>query len=297
MDRMLTRLVRMPYWEAHNHLMSLDLPVDIRTALMAKANDERMKLAKDGKIAKLIHIHHAELWYRLLAPLKYELSNAKVGLRLKPITDAPERHKAFSEYVTLLEKLLSGLLLLQSKEADEDNPNNPRTPAELAADRELPNKGAHWTDWVADKTKNRIELLFHAIPYASKAKRAEPFKRRIPPDMFKRDVSALQSRTFKELDILRQEIKIARKVDCMTEEQRKHLDALEQKEDNIMLALGYMMHQMRNEPVPMSWHSIVTDGNTAPIEQDAEAQARAQIQAPERKPKKTNRPKRYRKGW
>jgi hypothetical protein len=33
--------------------------------------------------------------------------------------------------------------------------------------------------------------------------------------MFKQDVAVLQGRTFKELDILRQEIKLLRKIDCI----------------------------------------------------------------------------------
>lgn len=290
MDRLISRLRNMSYWDAHNHLMTLDLPVELRGSLAAKANDLRMHDAKEGKSAKLMHLHRAEMWHRLIAPLKYELSNAKVGLRLKPFDVAPERHIAFSEYVVLLEKLLAGL---QSLRALPDN--GERKPVDIAQERGLPNKGVHWTDWVSDKTRRRIEGLFYAVPFVLKGKRFEPFRRRVPPDMFKRDVATLQGRTFKELDILRQEIKLLRKIDCMTHDQRAQLDKMEVQEDNILAAIGFFMQARDNEPVPPTWHGVAVDANTQPIDEESEAALRQQLQKTRTPAKKTNRPKRYNK--
>lgn len=290
MDRLISRLRNMSYWDAHNHLMTLDLPLELRASLAVRASDLRMHDAKEGKSAKLMHIHRAEMWHRLLAPLKYELSNAKVGLRLKPFDVAPERHTAFSEYVLLLEKLLAGL---QSLRALPDN--GERRPVDIAQERELPNKGVHWTDWVSDKTRRRIDGLFHAIPFVLKGKRFEPFRRRVPPDMFKRDVAVLQGRTFKELDILRQEIKLLRKIDCMTHDQRAQLDKMELQEDNIMAAIGFLLQTRNNEPVPPTWHGVAVDANTQPIDEESEAALRQQLQKARTPAKKTNRPKRYNK--
>ncbi len=290
MDRLISRLRNMSYWDAHNHLMTLDLPVELRGSLAAKANDLRMHDAKEGKSAKLMHLHRAEMWHRLITPLKYELSNAKVGLRLKPFDVAPERHTAFSEYVVLLEKLLAGL---QSLRALPDN--GERKPVDIAQERGLPNKGVHWTDWVSDKTRRRIEGLFYAVPFVLKGKRFEPFRRRVPPDMFKRDVATLQGRTFKELDILRQEIKLLRKIDCMTHDQRAQLDKMEVQEDNILAAIGFFMQARDNEPVPPTWHGVAVDANTQPIDEESEAALRQQLQKTRTPAKKTNRPKRYNK--
>ena len=290
MDRLISRLRRMSYWEAHNHLMSLDLPLSVRVALAEQANDLRMHDAKEGKNSKLMHIHRAEMWHRLIAPLKYELNNAKVGLRLKTIDVAPERHLAFSEYVMLLEKLLAGL---QSLRVLPDN--GERKPADIAQERELPNKGVHWTDWVSDKTRKRIEGLFYAVPFVLKGKRFEPFRRRVPPNMFKQDVSRLQSRTFKELDVLRQEIRILRKIDCMTHDQRAQLDKMEVQEDNILAAIGFLLQTRDNEPVPPTWHGVPVDANTQPIDEEAEAALRQQLQKTRTSAKKTRRPKRYNK--
>jgi hypothetical protein len=288
MDSLVSRLRSMSYGDAHNHLMALDLPVDLRVSLAAKANELRMHDAKEGKNAKLMHIHRAEMWHRLIAPLKYTLSNARVGLRLKPQATAPERHLAFSEYITLLEKLLLGLQTLRTLPD-----NGERRPVDIAQERGLPNKGVHWTDWVADRTRRRIEGLFYAIPFALKTKRFEPFKRQIPPDMFKRDVSLLQRRTFKELDILRQEIKIMRKIDCMTNEQRASLDKMEQQEENIVAAIEFMSRELVNEVVPWSWHAINPNPNTLPLDEEDEAALRLQLQTARKPAKKTRRPKRY----
>ena len=45
---------------------------------------------------------------------------------------------------------------------------NEPTPGELAEERELPNNGLHWTDWVNDRTKHRIISLFDAIDTKAK---------------------------------------------------------------------------------------------------------------------------------
>jgi hypothetical protein len=190
----------------------------------------------------------------------------------------------------LLEKLLAGL---QSLRALPDN--GERKPVDIAQERGLPNKGVHWTDWVSDKTRRRIEGLFYAVPFVLKGKRFEPFRRRVPPDMFKRDVATLQGRTFKELDILRQEIKLLRKIDCMTHDQRAQLDKMEVQEDNILAAIGFFMQARDNEPVPPTWHGVAVDANTQPIDEESEAALRQQLQKTRTPAKKTNRPKRYNK--
>jgi len=105
----------------------------------------------------------------------------------------------------------------------------------------------------------------------------------------------LQGRTFKELDILRQEIKLLRKIDCMTHDQRAQLDKMELQEDNIMAAIGFLLQTRNHEPVPPTWHGVAVDANTQPIDEESEAALRQQLQKARTPAKKTNRPKRYNK--
>lgn len=257
MNDLVQKLAAMNWNEAHNHLMSMNLPTDIRTSLANKAQKLREITALHNRRTKLTQYQHDELWFRLIAPLKYDLSNAKVGLKLKSFDAAPERHTAFTEYVKLLEKLLAGLQALQVDEARKvgNAKDRPRTPAEIATERGLPMRGAHWTHWINDRTKNRIEALFDAIP--TKAKRAKPFACRMPPDLFRRDKEALQKRTLNELDLVRQELALLRDLgDDMTPDQTFRMRELEDEITDMSNALLYLSMFMRNEPVPSTWRGL-----------------------------------------
>jgi hypothetical protein len=321
MDNLLPKLVAMSHNDAHNYLMSLDLPVDLRVSLAEKVSAYRKLKGKANKQAKLTQVYHAELWHRLIAPLKYELSNAKVGRELKDFSDAPERHKAFSEYITLMEKLLAGLQKLQIDEGSKASVSvfergnaDPKarteyakTPAEIAQARELPNKGAHWTNWINERTKNRIRELFDGIPYTGK-KRPVPFAYRIPPAMFKRDLAALQKRTIKEYDIAKQELEMLRKaMDVATPEQYEQEVKLDDTLRRMQFVLKHITYHMKNEPLPPTWHGLahLYEPPTKPVEKLVEdwdnednlietLRLALQLVEPEPPKKKTNRPKRYR---
>ena len=168
MDRTVTNLMKLTRNELHNVLLKQQLPPALRTATIEKIMQAKAEL-RAKRIKQKVH---NKLWRELLRPLKAELSNARVGLRLKSFEVAPERHLAFSEYVKLLEKLTSGLEVLRL------DGETPKVVARLSG-RE--NSGEHWSDWVSAKTKERIVSLFNAMPYLAKAKRFEPFKRRGTP--------------------------------------------------------------------------------------------------------------------
>lgn len=258
MQDLLDQLAGMTWNEAHNHMMELNLPLAMRVDLTAKADKLRTLRSMASKRIKLIEYQHAEMWHRLLTPLKYELSNAKVGLELKSYDEAPERHTAFSEYVLLLEKLLAGLLKIKHEEATKlATGEKPRTPAEIATERGLPGRGAHWTQWISDKTRTRIEILFDAIP--TKAKRPKPFAYRVPPDLFKQEQAALQMRTLNELDLVRQEMQLIRDLENPTADQTFRLRELEDEEYAIKRALWHMTFGMHNEPVPSTWQGLKLD--------------------------------------
>jgi hypothetical protein len=286
--------------EAHMHLMALDLPADLRNLLATKAQKLREMQNLAGKKARLTETQHAELWYRLLAPLKHTLSNARVGHKLKSFDSAPERHTAFAEYITLLEKLLAGLQSIQMQELAKiaDATDKPRTPAAIAAERGLPNRGQHWTDWVSAKTRERIESLFDAIP--TQAKRPKPFAYRIPAALFRQTLEVLQRRTLNELDILRQEIQLLRDMPDPSGEQTLQLRKLENTEATIKTVLWYITYEMYNEPVPSTWHGVrvppLQDNKDPRIWTDVEDTALRIKLGMARKPaKKTNRPRRYNK--
>jgi hypothetical protein len=53
----------------------------------------------------------------------------------------------------------------------------------VASDKDLPNDGTHWTDWIPQKIKSRVLDLFEQIERKPKAKIKIPFERLVPPSL------------------------------------------------------------------------------------------------------------------
>lgn len=328
---LLARLVALPSNEAHNLLMSLNLPTEIRTAMAATARQQRDEQRKAKKRSRLAHLYHAEQWHALLAPLKYELSNADVGLRLKGFAVAPERYTAFNAYVELLNKLLAGLNKIAQAEADKlsvstfiaadkvpDDAELAKLPSQIAKERKYPNNGAHWSDWVNEATKQRINTLFDAIPYTPRAKRFTPFKRRLTPELTKNLREALAKRTANEALAGYQELRVLVALNAPTPQQRDEIEeriAQYLKMVNAVNALLSVGTGNKADPVPSRWQDVdcedVDDWDVMPdteyasdmtVKQNMErltarldsAMVLCGLLEPKRK-KKTARPKRYMK--
>jgi dienelactone hydrolase len=54
--------------------------------------------------------------------------------------------------------------------------------AHLAPPVHLRSRAQHWTDWVSDKKKDQIMLMFNSIPHRAKARIKTPFTRDIPTE-------------------------------------------------------------------------------------------------------------------
>lgn len=240
-SNLLAKLVGMSSNAAHNYLMTLNLPKPVFIQLSKAADLQRSAYRSAKKRSTLANLYHSEQWYNLIAPLKYEMSNAQVGLRLKDISEAPERHAAFTAYVQLLEKLLAGLNKIERTESEKmsigaferiekievHNPDAAefaKSPSDIAKEKGYPNKGVHWSDWVSETTKQRIQSLFDAIPYTPKGKRFVPFKRRSTPDIAKRQREALAKRTANEVMAGYQELRVLIALNAPTAAQRDEVE-------------------------------------------------------------------------
>lgn len=335
MDNTVEQLARLSFNEAHKRLHEMQLPEKLRYQMEKEAIKLRGVYSRASRRSKLMRIQHAEAWHRLIAPLKHELSNARVGLQLKPFDVAPERHDAFTAYVMLLEQVLIKLQQMQETEAkkmdfdklvlhelskldeeeltvqekallqDEDNAYTPPLfPYQLTQGRHA---GAHWTDWINDRTKEKVEMLFDAIP--TKAKRPKPFAYRVPPAMFKRDLEALQKRTLNELEIARQDLSLLESAPTADPDRPDKIEHQRQMVEDMEQALRATL-VMRNKPVPHTWHGVKLrtphpnpkmealskdwDEDFADVEQTLRT-ALGMNDPDKGKTKKTNRPKRYNK--
>ena len=164
----------------------------IHPAEMQAIKDEVAALKESQRIDKITRAQRKAEWDKVLKPLRYELNNAKVG-RAYDLDDA-ERVEAFDAYILVMVTLLSRFAQpLASLDA---------TPIQIALDKGLPNNGEHWTDWVPDKIKTRIALIFEALPHKTRAKRKVPFQRLTTLEQNANARDKLLARTRKEIETL-----------------------------------------------------------------------------------------------
>lgn len=234
--------------QIQNELMRQNLPPETR----AQIRDEALALKKHRKQTRLREYKHAALWHRLVAPLKYELANAKVGVRLKDSITEPERHLAFTEYIAVMEKLLGGIEKIR-RAADQ-------TPSAFAKAQNFPNGGVHWSDWVSFKTQTRIHTLFDAIPYRARAKRFVPFVRRMTPDLYRSEQFRLWFRTLNEYDLLMSNLDMAR-----DPEKRERLLTQQKR---MLFALDRIGFDPKHPCLPFTWHGIYDEAGWVKVDEN-----------------------------
>lgn len=249
--------------QLHSHLMREPLPTELTEDVKQEFRnlkipvpenlqayrehiiDKRMKLKETilanknaQRTDKIKRTHHAKLWRDLMSPLKYELTNAQVGVRYKSVHPTPERDLAFTAYIKVLEKMLMKL---------EGYQIHGLTPSQLAQDSDIPNNGSHWTDWMPDHKKREITALFEAIPVTPRTKRKLPFQRTQRPPAPSRGmtkIERLKQRTTKELELVQREYAVA-----PTDKRRETIGKMRQ-------ALRWMEDMKPSEFVPPTWHGM-----------------------------------------
>jgi len=164
----------------------------LHPADMQRIKDEVTATKEAQRIDKITRTQRKIEWDKVLKPLRYELNNVKVGRAYD--LDDDERVDAFDAYVLVLETLLARFAQpLASLDA---------TPIQLALEKGLPNNGEHWTDWIPDKIKTRIALIFEALPHKTRAKRKVPFQRLTTLEQNAHAKDKLLTRTRKEIETL-----------------------------------------------------------------------------------------------
>jgi hypothetical protein len=176
--------------EIHNKLMKRIPEPEMRELM----KDEIAKAKHAQKIERLSTLQHKRLWRELLSPLRYELSNARVGLRHQG-RNLPERQHAFEAYIKIMERLSNKFTSMQLMRDEDDG--TLMTPSEIAQELDIPNRGVHWTDWIPQSKKLEVTTLFEQIPHAPKTKRKVPFQRTQRPTTKLKE--RLLRRTLKEL--------------------------------------------------------------------------------------------------
>ena len=176
------------------------------------------------------------IWKEFMQPLEAERDNVQGMLRYKGCENDGARRDALEAYLTVLNSLKARM----QNHCKQDR----KTPTMIASEKDLPNDGTHWTDWIPQKIKDRVITLFQEIERKPKAKIKIPFQRVVPSDLHAKQVTRLRNRTLKELAMAEQTLGL----DPHPEN--------EAKVSQIRYALDLMGVLDDNEPVPATWHGL-----------------------------------------
>ena len=180
------------------------------------------------------------LWREFMQPLEAERDNVQGMLRYKG-SENDERREALEAYLTVLNALKAKMI----NHCKQDR----KTPTMVASDKDLPNDGTHWTDWIPTKIKSRVLALFEQIERKPKAKIKIPFERLVPSSLHAKQLARLKQRTLKELAIAEQALEIDPDEDKQS------------RVSQIKYALDLMDVLDDSEPVPATWHGLNKNGS------------------------------------
>jgi len=223
--------------ELHNRLLERKLhPAEIERIKFEVAD-----LKETLRVSRITRTQRKAEWGKVLQPLRYEINNAKVGMKYGGEKVSPERVLAFSEYIRVMEKLVA-MLDAPAKALDH-------TPIQIARDKGLPNDGEHWTDWIPARVKDKVSLLFDVVPITPRGKRKTPFQRTMLPHQHETAKVRLLTKTKKEME------SIMRQADINPTVARLDKIAKMKRALKIIEALD------KNEAVPATWTKLNLGGD------------------------------------
>jgi len=221
--------------EIHNRLTERKLhPAEIE-----RIKAEVADLKESLRVSRITKTQREAEWLKVLQPLRYEINNARVGMRYGG-EKSPQRIAAFSEYIRIMEKLVAML--------DAPYKALNHTPIQIARDKGLPNDGEHWTDWIPARVKDKIALLFDAVPVVPRGKRKTPFQRTMLPHQHETAKVRLLTKTRKEMETLERQATI------------KPTDARTAKLAQMRRAIKIIDTLDKNEAVPATWTKLSMEG-------------------------------------
>jgi hypothetical protein len=224
--------------EIHNRLTERKLhPAEIE-----RIKAEVADLKESLRVTRITRTQRKAEWDKVLQPLRYEINNARVGMRYGGEKSPQEqRQLAFSEYIRIMEKLVA-MLDAPSKALDH-------TPIQIARDKGLPNDGEHWTDWIPARVKDKVSLLFDVVPITPRGKRKTPFQRTMLPHQHETAKVRLLTKTRKEMESIERKAGI------------QPTDARTAKLAQMRRAIKIIETLDKNEAVPATWTKLSMEGD------------------------------------
>lgn len=165
------------------HLLEKAYPPDLLRDIVANVTAAKEKRRRQRIKTTMTH----QLWDDVLRAARIELAGLRTmkcqlatALRNEDgVLQPSAKYKALCAYEDVLVATIEKLRRVQK--AGE------HTPAQFVryilkeTGRVIPNEGAHWSDYVGESTKLKIEALFNGLPDPARGKRKTPFERRVSP--------------------------------------------------------------------------------------------------------------------
>jgi hypothetical protein len=185
------------------------------------------------------------MWREKILPLQDEKKRVVASLAYPTHNrnNADPRQMALKAYLKVIDELLGRMRREATCVPFDDRPT--MTPSEYVKAKNVPNNGDHWSDFVPQHIKDRVCLMFDAVPHTPKARRKIPFERIVGIELHNLLKDRLIRRTEKELIRCKQDVLL-----------NPNNEKLPERVQRIEQALDKIEKLEPNEPVPTTWHGL-----------------------------------------
>lgn len=188
------------------------------------------------------------MWREKILPLQEEKKRvvASLAYTTHNRNNADPRQMALKAYLKVIDELLGRMRREAKVLPDGYGKRTTMTPSEYIKAKNVPNNGEHWSDFVPQHIKDRVCLMFDAVPHTPKARRKIPFERIVGAELHTLLKDRLIRRTEKELIRCKQDVLL----------NPREAEPLQERVRHIEQALDKIDKLDPNEPVPTTWHGL-----------------------------------------
>jgi predicted nuclease with TOPRIM domain len=228
-----------------NSLVAQKLPPIVVAQTVARV----VELKKQRRKERIKSTVTTKSWEHLLDNARAERQTLLVAKsQLKKIEPVDQqRWEALCAYETVVAALIDRLRKVQ--ESSEHTPKSFITFLKEETGRVIPNNGEHWTDYVKASDRQRITLMFDALPPRQRGKRKTPFERRITKAAHKAQRLALIERLNTDITSAEREYTVTK-----DKEEQRRLDLLM---DDMYRAQHVLDKTKPTAPLPATWHGLI----------------------------------------
>jgi hypothetical protein len=187
-------------------------------------------------------------WEALLAAARAERQTVHVRKTQTKKLTPNDQHKweALCAYETAITTVIERLVKV--RDSSEHTPKQFVAYLKEETGRIIPNGGEHWTDFVKASDKQRITLMFDALPQPSRGKRKTPFERRMTKAMHKAQKFAMNTELINTIASAEREYEVTTDPEAMAK--------LDRQLDDMYRA----QHVLDSNPpavLPRTWHGLI----------------------------------------